>query len=172
METALKAKLTLEALDSGNRGSASSLVNEYNAKLRSTIAMSQLRAKEVKGDEYHKSYPILAFNVLSCSPFAGLPHVKVALRCNESDLMSWSSDYPEFAKAVEQGFLEGELLARELLLRIAFEPSSKVNTHILKILSNNVYEIKDDHQVTLTTSEDMNWKVEVIKPKQIEEVKT
>ncbi len=118
-------------------------VNKFKRLLNEAIKSGQDYQDVFKDKEYHREYDKVAYNILSSSPFSSNIHICKSLRCSQDTLLQWIDDNELFDNSISQGFIEGEVLARELLLECAFEPSSKVNTNLIKILSDNVYSIKE-----------------------------
>ena len=133
-----------------------------NTKELIKAAQEELSAIDVGEDGYDESFPAIGYQILSTSPFTTKSHLCIVFRCGLSQIDKWAADYPEFAKSIEQGILEGEILARDLLVQSAFEPSANVNTNLLKILSTNVYNINETHDVNLKTPEPLKYQIEVV----------
>jgi hypothetical protein len=113
-------------------------------------------------DGYSPDFDKIAFDVLSSSPYTTKIHLCTTFRVSEHKIDEWVQSHDSFGSAIEQGLYEGELLARELLVQAAFEPSQKINTGLMKILSTNVYNIKDSHDVTVKAPEQIKFQIEVV----------
>lgn len=144
--------------------SKSSKMTSYVNDVKKLISQAQTTISEltVGDDGYSDKFPSIAYSILSASPFTTKTHLCIAFRCSLSTIDKWVSDYPKLEKAVEQGLLEGEVLARDLLVEAAFEPSAKINTNLIKILSTNVYDISETHDVNLKTPEPLRYQIEVV----------
>lgn len=94
---------------------------------------------------YQNSYADIAFELLSESDTAKtMAHVCHALSCSKPTLHRWIKTFPEFAEAIESGLQIGKMRWRDRLAEHAFEPSQQVNNGLIKLLSSNVYGIKED----------------------------
>ncbi len=121
--------------------SSQSKVNKYIQLLNIEI----LKGQKIYDNrtKYIDECDHIAFKILSCSPFSSKIHLCKTFRCSNDMLLQWSNTHESFNNAVVQGLTDGEIIARELLLKFSFEPSNKVNTNLIKILSNNVYKIEE-----------------------------
>ncbi|RLB92835.1 MAG: hypothetical protein DRH26_05355 [Deltaproteobacteria bacterium] len=94
---------------------------------------------------YRPEYAEIAFNLLSDSGQAKTKeHVCNALCCSKPTLLNWMKTFPEFKAAVEDGLTIGEMKWRDKIREYAFSPTSEVNNGLIKLLSSNVYGIKED----------------------------
>ena len=118
---------------------------------------------------YTEVTPQFAFNILRSCPFASDSHLCKAFKVSAEKLKQWVIDHDELSDAISQGKAEGEALCRDMMLELSGEPSSSVNTQILKILSQNVYNIKEEHNINLATPEALKWEVEIVDPAKPEE---
>ena len=95
--------------------------------------------------DYKPEYCEIAFDLLSDGNKAKTKaHVCGALWCSKPTLLQWMKKFPEFKKAVEDGLTVGAMKWREKIRQHAFSPSSEVNNGLIKLLSSNVYGIKED----------------------------
>ena len=72
-----------------------------------------------------------------------------ALKCSKEILETWISNYPSFKNAIDFGLIDGEVIFRDKVSKIALKPTSKINTKLILTLANNVYGIKDEIQQVL-----------------------
>jgi hypothetical protein len=94
---------------------------------------------------YKKEYALKAYQLLSGSMEAKTKaHLCAAFQCSKPTLLNWMKKNPEFKEAVEQGLKVGESKWRSRIAKYAFEPTSLVNNGLIKLLSSNVYGIKED----------------------------
>jgi hypothetical protein len=77
-------------------------------------------------------------------------HCCAYLQCSKPTLLSWMVKFPEFGKAIEAGLKIGEAKWRQRIAQHAFKPTSEVNNGLIKLLSANVYGIKDDSEAPTT----------------------
>lgn len=118
-------------------------VNRIIGEVRNTVNL--LGKKGV----YIEAYDHLAYKILSISPFTTKAHLCKAFGCSKKTLSQWLLSFPSFNDNVDRGLAAGEAKARDLILNSALDSSSKVNTTLLKVLANNVYEIKDEVQTVV-----------------------
>ena len=94
---------------------------------------------------YHPIYAEIAYSVLSESDTAATKdHVCHALSCSYPTMLSWMKKFPEFKFAIESGLRMGAHKWREKIASYAFSPTSEVNNGLIKLLSSNVYGIKEE----------------------------
>lgn len=111
-----------------------------------------IKKLKVKKNQYHPSFDKLAFKLLSTSPFVTKVHLCKLFKCNVAVLDAWIRENESLGEAIDRGFSEGEVIARGLLLEAAVEPASLSNTQLLLLLSNNVYNIKDEYTLNIADS--------------------
>ena len=100
---------------------------------------------------YETGYDEVAFKLLSESDTAKTDcHLCAALRCTPCTLKRWKDTFPSFMEAVTLGKKIGEAKWRDRLSANAFEPTAKVNNGLIKLLSSNVYGIKEDPTTQFT----------------------
>ena len=103
------------------------------------------RFKKYGEFSYQESYCDIVFELLSSNDGAKTKaHCCKALLCSKTTLLRWMKKYPEFNKAVISGMDIGKAKWREKIREHAFKPSSEVNNGLIKLLSSNVYGIKED----------------------------
>jgi len=117
-------------------------------------------------ETYSDSTPSSAFAILSSCPFASDSHLCKAFEVSADTLKQWVVDYDELSNAISRGKAEGEALCRDMMLELSGEPSSSVNTQLIKILSQNVYDIKDEHNLNLATPEALKWDIKIVDARQ------
>jgi hypothetical protein len=118
-------------------------VNKIINQVRNTVNIMGERGV------YQKAYDYLAYKILSVSPFTTKAHLCKAFSCSKRTLQQWLVSFPSFNDYVDRGLSAGEAGARDMLLNSALDSSNKVNTTLLKVLANNVYEIKDEVQTVV-----------------------
>ena len=99
---------------------------------------------------YRPEYAEIAFNILSFDDGAKTwAHVCNALCCSGPTLLRWRKKFPEFEKACIEGKKVGQMKWRDKLRRHAFSPTAEVNNGLIKLLSSNVYGIKEEVEPTV-----------------------
>ena len=99
---------------------------------------------------YRPEYAIIAFEVLTSGKGApSKSHVSAALQCSKYCIKSWEVKYPEFKRAMEEGFTIGKAIWLTKLGEYAFRPAGLVNNSLIKLLSNVVYDIEERSGVHL-----------------------
>ena len=94
---------------------------------------------------YKAEYALKAYQLLSGSMEAKTKaHLCAAFHCSKPTLLRWMKNNPEFYEAVTQGLKVGEAKWRSRIASHAFEPTASVNNGLIKLLSSNVYGIKED----------------------------
>lgn len=113
---------------------------------------------------YKKEYARLVFDLLAKSNAAKTKsHCCNALQCSRPTFNRWLEQFPEFKEAFETGLEIGKAKWRDRLSRHAFRPTTEVNNGLIKMLSANVYGIKEDaQQIALTAPESIKFVVEVV----------
>jgi len=115
---------------------------EFSFKL-SPIEKKRLGKYKTLG--YKSEYAEIAYNLLSRSSMAKTKaHVCAVLSITKPTLLDWMSKHAEFNQAVTNGMLEGSVKWRNKIQKFAFQPTQKVNNGLIKLLSANVYGIKDE----------------------------
>lgn len=103
------------------------------------------RFKKYGEYSYQEYYCDIVFELLSSDDGAKTKaHCCKALLCSKTTLLRWMKKYPEFNEAVISGLNIGAARWREKIRKHAFSPSSEVNNGLIKLLSSNVYGIKED----------------------------
>lgn len=126
-----------------------------------TSAMDQF-IKEAPTTHYTEATPFYAQQILSSCPFASDSHLCKAFKVSADTLKQWVIDHEELSDAIALGKAEGEALCRDMMLELSAEPSSSINTQLIKILSQNVYDIKDEHNLNLATPEALKWDIQIV----------
>lgn len=99
---------------------------------------------------YLPEYAEIVYELLSESNTAKTKsHLCYALQCSKDTLLRWMKKFPEFNEAVVSGMEIGKMRWRERIAEHAFKPSSEVNNGLIKLLSSNVYGIKEDVEPTV-----------------------
>jgi len=99
---------------------------------------------------YKPEYNEIVFKLLSTGTQARTKsHCCNALQCSKTTLIRWMKKFPEFNQAIESGLEIGEMKWRNKIRKHAFNPSSEVNNGLIKLLSSNVYGIKEDDSPTV-----------------------
>lgn len=94
---------------------------------------------------YLPSYPKIAFDLLSKSTTAkNRCHLCAAFSCSKPTLHNWMVKNPEFKLAVEAGLEIGKSKWFSKLAKYAFKSTVQVNNGLIKLLSANIYGIRDD----------------------------
>lgn len=96
-----------------------------------------------------ETFPGLAIDILSSRHLQSLTHLANALNCGRDTINIWRKQYIEFAEAVEKGLALGEEKFRDKLHDHIFQPQAQVNNGLIKLLSANVYGIKDESPTTI-----------------------
>ncbi|MCK5025109.1 MAG: hypothetical protein KAS15_00860, partial [Nanoarchaeota archaeon] len=68
----------------------------------------------------------------------------------------WMRVFPEFKRAMESGLEIGAMKWRNKIRTHAFEPSGNVNNGLIKLLSSNVYGIKEDTEPAVVINNTQN----------------
>lgn len=115
--------------------------------LESPIEIS--RRKKYGSIKYKPIFPKLVYDLLSRSQTAkNKSHCCALLQCKKATLLKWMRKYPEFNEAIVAGLEIGKSKWYSKLATHAFKPSGLVNNGLIKLLSANVYGIKDDSEST------------------------
>jgi len=94
---------------------------------------------------YKPEYAEIVYKLLSESNTAKTKsHLCFALQCSKTTLLHWMKKFPEFNEAVVTGMEIGKMKWRDRIASNAFLPSANVNNGLIKLLSSNVYGIKED----------------------------
>lgn len=118
-----------------------------------------------KKDYVPKETCYYSYKILSCCPFASDSHLCKAFKVSAETLKQWVIDHEELSDSISRGKADGEALCRDMMLELSGEPSSSVNTQLIKILSQNVYNIREEHNLNLATPEALKWEVTVVDAK-------
>ena len=99
---------------------------------------------------YLPEYAEIVYKLLSESNTAKTKsHLCYALQCPKTTLLRWMKKFPEFNEAVVSGMEIGKMKWRDRIASNAFLPSANVNNGLIKLLSSNVYGIKEDASPTV-----------------------
>lgn len=110
---------------------------------------TQLRIDEFGTKYYDTRFDKMAYDLLCCGDMAVCKtHVCVRLHISMALLNKWMKEQPTFRAAVNAGLRVGEMRWRQKLSEYAFKPSSSVNNTIIRILSANVYGIREEESPT------------------------
>ena len=108
------------------------------------------RNRQFGSYSYKPEYAEIVYKLLSESTTAKTKsHLCYALQCSKMTLLHWMKKFPEFNVAVVSGMEIGKMRWRERIAKHAFKPSSEVNNGLIKLLSSNVYGIKEDADPTV-----------------------
>lgn len=149
--------LKLSILDKGIEDSKIDLlVHFYKKSSQKYINEGRKLVETFNDKKYHSEYANVAYNILSCSPFSSRVHLCQAFKCNKKTFNIWYQTELTLQEKVDSGFINGEVLARDLIRDLSLMPASKVNTSLIKILMNNVYSIEEpvahsDMKVNITS---------------------
>lgn len=106
---------------------------------------------------YLPEYAQLAFNLLSKATTAkNRSHLCAAFKCSRPTLERWMKKNPEFHAAVTNGLEIGKSKWFTKLATHAFKPTANVNNGLIKLLSANVYGIKDDAEVNVVVNNNVD----------------
>lgn len=96
---------------------------------------------------YKPEYADACYKMLSSSSGAKTKsHCCALLQCSKATLLKWMRKFPEFHAAITDGLEIGKAKWRNKIQRHAYKPSKDVNNGLIKLLSANVYGIKDDSE--------------------------
>lgn len=102
---------------------------------------------------YLPEYADLAYSILADSDTAKTKsHVCLEIQCGRDTLHRWMKKHPEFKQAIDDGLAIGAAKWRDRIARHSFEPQSTVNNGLIKLLSANVYGIKEDPAIVIHNS--------------------
>lgn len=106
---------------------------------------------------YKPEYCDIVFKLLSTGTQCKTKsHCCNALQCPKSTLLNWMRVFPEFKRAMESGLEIGAMKWRNKIRTHAFEPSGNVNNGLIKLLSSNVYGIKEDTEPAVIINNNQN----------------
>lgn len=118
------------------------------------IVEKEEQEKDLNGwftTKYKPEYCLMVYKLLGESDEAKtICHATTALQCSTPTFSSWRKKYPEFDQAVREGLKAGEQKWRAKLREHAFEPSARVNNGLIKLLSSNVYGMKEEPTTQVT----------------------
>lgn len=107
---------------------------------------------------YKPEYCDIVFKLLSTgSQCRTKSHCCAALHCSKPTLLRWMANFPEFKKAIESGLEVGAVKWRNKIRNYAFSPSSEVNNGLIKLLSSNVYGIKEEVDPSIVINNQNNF---------------
>lgn len=112
--------------------------------------------------EYNKNFAKMARAILS-KPFKSKQHVCQILGITQATYDNWLTEIEPFEKAVSEGFLIGEVKARDFMARAALLPSNKINLDVFAKLAKDIYGIGNAEEVS-DNAEVVRWKVEIVRP--------
>lgn len=110
--------------------------------------------------DYKESYAKTAREILS-KPFKSKQHVCEALGITVQVFDEWLAEIEEFELAVAQGFLAGEVKARNFLAKAALLNSAKIDTKMFAELAKDIYGIGVKSDMADNT-EPVKWQVEFV----------
>lgn len=121
---------------------------------KSVIGPGDIKRRKKYGAYCYKpEYAKLAFDLLANSDDAKTKsHVCALLHCARSTLYRWMRQNPDFDRAIKMGLAEGAAKWRERIAQHAYEPTANVNNGLIKLLSANVYGIKDEPTVVINNT--------------------
>ncbi len=132
--------------------------------------MEENRKKKFGTLKYRPEYCRMAYDLLSESDKAKTKsHVCAFLQCSKPTLLSWMERFPEFGDAIRDGLEVGKKKWRDRIADHAYSPTSEVNNGLIKLLSANVYGIKEEKDVNIKNSGSLKWEVEVKDPQNFED---
>lgn len=103
------------------------------------------RHKKFGTYSYKPEYCDIVFKLLSTgSQCKTKSHCCNALHCTRPTLTRWINEFPEFKQSMESGLELGAVNWRNKIRKHAFEPTANVNNGLIKLLSSNVYGIKEE----------------------------
>lgn len=106
---------------------------------------------------YKPEYAKIAFDTLANSNTAkNKSHLCAAFQCSKPTLLQWMKKHPEFNAAVTSGLEAGKSKWFSRIAENAFEPTATVNNGLIKLLSANVYGIKDEPAVQVNVENNVN----------------
>lgn len=106
---------------------------------------------------YKPEYCDIVFKLLSSgSQCKTKSHCCHALHCTKNTLIQWINKFPDFRQAIESGLEIGAVKWRNKIRKHAFEPTGNVNNGLIKLLSSNVYGIKEDAEPTVVINNTQN----------------
>ncbi len=121
--------------------------NLQGAHPESLSPIERERKRKFGKTSYKPEFADMVFNLLSRATTAkNKSHCCALLQCSKSTLLRWAKKNPEFHKAIEDGLEIGKSKWYSKLATHAFKPSVKVNNGLIKLLSSNVYGIKEDQE--------------------------
>jgi len=94
--------------------------------------------------KYQPEYDKIAIDLLSTDECKTKAHLCRALQCSKPLLLKWMREHESFRQAVEDGLELGSAKWREKIRDHAFEPTKEVNNGLIKLLSANVYGIREE----------------------------
>jgi len=119
---------------------------EHSSQQKPLIGPIDRNRKKKYGQfSYKPEYDDIVYKLLSTSRTAKTKaHCCKALLCSMPTLLLWMKKFPSFNQAIISGLKLGEANWRERLSTTAFKPQQQVNNGIIKLLTSNVYGIKED----------------------------
>lgn len=136
-------------------------------KQRRLVPKGKRKSGKTKGftpggvSTYEPEYAEIVYNLLANSKSAKTrEHCCRALGCSMPTLHKWQRDFPDFKDAMARGMSVGAALWRDRIAEHAFTPTAQVNNGLIKLLSSNVYGIKDDLDPVIVVNNNSNTDVE------------
>lgn len=120
----------------------------------------RLTKKIIKTMEYQKSFAEVARAVLS-KPFKSKQHVCHAIGITVSNFDQWVAEIEEFANAVSEGFLTGEVGARDFLAQAGLIQSKRIDIKVYLKLAEDIYGIGTGNGEA-DNEEPVRWLVEFV----------
>jgi len=106
---------------------------------------------------YKDEYAKIAYDTLANGANAKTKsHVCARLHISKATLLKWMTEHEELNIAVSTGLEVGAVKWRNKIAKHAFEPAAKVNNGLIKLLSANVYGIKDEPSTIVVNNNSIN----------------
>ena len=111
--------------------------------------------------EYNEKYADRAREILS-KPFKSKQHVCQAIGISVKTFESWLTEIEPFEQAVNEGFLNGEVAARDFIARAALLPA-KISLDTYEKLARDIYGLGVNDDIA-DNNEVVRWRVEFVRP--------
>jgi len=119
--------------------------------------MAAKRKAKFGDSHYHPEYDEMVYNLLANSDEARTKsHICSLLQVSKPTLLAWMKENPSFNSAVVEGLRKGEQVWRKKIAEHAWKPSKDVNNGLIKLLSANVYGIRDDSEANVVINQNVN----------------
>ena len=112
--------------------------------------------------QYKKAFAKTARDILS-KPFKSKQHVCQAIGITVKIFDEWLLEIEEFEQAVHEGFLNGEVKARNFLMMAAGKPNIKIDIRAYENLARDIYGIGSGTGGEAANDEPVKWVVEFVK---------